>query len=444
MSRSQTLIFAGATPNPPTARSPQPLTHHSLKHPCEIRNVLGNDLPRLMPLKGPRAWYLFSYGAAVIFMSPFALYEFDTWAYQTRFDDELYLGRGYGRSEAYYKSITSSPQYILKMYFSNWKMGLTSLLSLSLNLFVFCPMILYLMGASLRLLLKLQRLSRLPYYASAAFGLTIFLFLECIVDWRWNLLINLQNLASLGVDSDNIHFVSSSFVNSHGGQLQPTDENPFPGNYFATEGTCFGLGKVIFDPDAGWKDIQYVFTFRPFWGIYMLVQYYSGACQIEHAWRPNKENLHRTTCAHVDPWTDDNGEEHRYQYTHPGHDGEDDSLTHWNTNWKLAFRMTRVGSVFIWLLLILPLTFACYYIYETPWMRRRRIWFCGKLRRIVKKDRPADDDDDDDDDDDGGDMMATRESLLHDEEVIAVRSDEDIIASVRSGGSSITVRSGAS
>ena len=63
-------------------------------------------------------------------------------------------------------------------------------------------MMYYVLGAIVRFFLWLQQLTKLPYWISVAVVLPLYWFLECVLNLRFMLFFNLNNLASLAMGSN--------------------------------------------------------------------------------------------------------------------------------------------------------------------------------------------------------------------------------------------------
>ena len=252
---------------------------------------------RYLPMRGPKSWMILSYVAAVLCSAPQAIVDYERWGYHAIWNDEGQLAdtiRGDNAPLYSYKlksrNVDVSTQ-TLDIYFSDLGQGITSILSLCSKVFLLGPMSMLILGAEIRFFLWMQQLTKLPYWWSVLIFLPIFLFIEVILDTRFNLFFNLMNATSLAVGSLNINVARIIFqtrtrdpgTNSYHSLIDPL---AFPSHVDDSSVSFLGIRQFNVDvTGSAEKDMWYPFIWRPFWGIYYIFQYYFGYCQITNLWR---------------------------------------------------------------------------------------------------------------------------------------------------------------
>ena len=291
---------AGTAPTLPAARTVE-TTRNVTAGLQKFNDNIRTQVRRILPVSGPRSWILFGYMASVVYYATAALYEYDNWAYHRIWDDEYeifvtgaaaHTGNMQARKEL---AMKNSAKYgtlqdfrELSMYFSDLNQGIATILSLSVRLFVIGPISLFMLGMLVRFLLWLQKLSRLPYWASVIFALPVFLALECVFGVRPNIIHNLENLVSLACGSGTIVIaptILSSFLAGRHADFENTFGSPFTKLIRWSSASTFYIGRVAFDPWAIKGSMWWPFVWRPFWGLYYMFLQYSGACMHGHAER---------------------------------------------------------------------------------------------------------------------------------------------------------------
>lgn len=275
-------------------------------------------------------------------------------------------------------------------------------------------MAIFVLGAEVRFFLWLQRLTKLPYWWSVAVFLPIFLFLDAIMDLRHQLFFNLTNAVTLSLGSENIRVARySQNANFRGLKIQDAF---FLVNNHDETGVSF-LTEKRFDitapnvPSLMW----YPFVFRPFWGIYYLLQQLSGYCVITNLWRPEgwtpgPMNINTGAAIELhkhDIYCESKSRAEDYPeiwegfayapYVVTDKEGVQDcdwssdnqlctTMRTWNQSYRWAWPFTFWWSQAItWVFVIIPFTFCLYYVCETSSMRVRRESLWSKIKGLCSK-----------------------------------------------------------
>ena len=253
---------------------------------------------------------------------------------------------------------------VVSLFFTDFWQGFTTLASMAVRLLVMRPMAVYVLGVEIRFFLYLQQLTKLSYWIGVAIFLPFYLFLEAVLDWRIAIWFNLRNLASLSVGSDNIQVAHASYAVSW-----YTNAGPHPTDMSMNviqEAAAYNAGIRNFDANSVYDTLWWIVIWRPFWGVFHLIHYYSGGCAIKNVIRPSWSDypdiyINRcVTTSLSEEWkaehpacTAKNCQDDRAtQYMY--YDGTTATATHINKSYHSSFPWTWWMSVLFWVFCIIP------------------------------------------------------------------------------------------
>ena len=149
-----------------------------------FNQALKNHIPRQLPVQGLRSWKLFGYVPAVLtfgYENIVTFYDFWAWDHsgQSPVDEGTIVANSYFHE-------TWGKLYPYQNFLS--------VLGLAWQSFILIPFSVYLLGALVRLLVRLHELSKQPTWVSFAVFLPLLLLLESVLGLRSMLIVNLQQL----------------------------------------------------------------------------------------------------------------------------------------------------------------------------------------------------------------------------------------------------------